>query len=256
MNNKLISSGTLAARAGVMIAGLAALVAVAQAGDTEQAAKTEVWEPVPPVVAAPAGGIPSDAVVLFDGRDLAAWEGEEGGPAPWRVEDGAMTVVPGAGGIRTREAFCDVQLHLEWRTPVDTHGMDGQDRGNSGVFLQGRYEVQVLDSYDNPTYVNGQAASIYKQHIPLVNASRAPGEWQAYDILYTAPRFDENGELDTPAYVTVLHNGVLVQHHVAVQGTTEWIGTPSYADAHDCEPLYLQDHDAEVSFRNVWVRPL
>ncbi len=128
-----------------------------------------------------------------------------------------MTVKRGAGGIRTREDFCDVQLHLEWRTPEDTAGMDGQDRGNSGVFLQERYEIQVLDSYDNETYPNGQAASIYKQHIPLVNASRPPGEWQSYDIIYTAPRFDDAGELESPAYATVLHNGVLVQNHVEIQ---------------------------------------
>ena len=133
---------------------------------------------------------------------------------------------------------------------------DGQDRGNSGVYLQGRYEIQVLDSHDNATYPNGQAASVYKQHIPLVNASRPPGEWQRYDILYTAPRFDDAGELASPAYVTVLHNGVLVQHHVEIQGTTEWIGEPAYDEAHGCAPLYLQDHDAAVSFRNIWVREL
>ncbi|WP_219924697.1 DUF1080 domain-containing protein [Halomonas sp. ND22Bw] len=249
--------------AGALMTGLATLAALASTAtqadalsDAERAARTEVWEPAPPVVAAPAGGVPSDAVVLFDGTDLSAWEGEAGGPAEWRVEDGAMTVVPGAGGIRTREAFCDAQLHLEWRTPADTDGVDGQDRGNSGVFLQQRYEIQVLDSHDNPTYANGQAASIYKQHMPLVNASRGPGEWQAYDILYTAPRFDEDGELDAPAHVTVLHNGVLVQHHATIQGTTEWIGAPSYDEAHGCAPLALQDHDAAVSFRNVWIRRL
>lgn len=242
---------------GALIAGLAPTGAQADASsDAERAARTEVWGPLPPVVEAPAGGAPSDALVLFDGGDLAAWESEQGGDASWRIEDGAMTVVPGAGGIRTRQAFCDVQLHLEWRTPVATDGVDGQDRGNSGVFLQERYEVQVLDSHENPTYANGQAASVYKQHIPLANASRSPGEWQAYDILYTAPRFDEGGELEAPAYVTVLHNGVLVQHHVAVQGATEWIGAPSYDDVHGCAPLYLQDHDASVSFRNIWVRRL
>ncbi|UYG02824.1 DUF1080 domain-containing protein [Halomonas sp. LR3S48] len=222
----------------------------------QQAEKTEVWEPVPPVVDAPAGGVPSDAVVLFDGSDLSAWEAEEGGPVPWQHEGEAMTVKRGAGGIRTRQAFCDVQLHLEWRTPVDIEGMDGQDRGNSGVFLQERYEIQVLDSHDNPTYPNGQAASVYKQHIPLVNASRPPGEWQSYDILYTAPRFDESGALESPAYVTVLHNDVLVQHHVELQGTTEWIGEPDYEEAHGCAPIFLQDHDAAVSYRNIWVREL
>ncbi len=167
-----------------------------------------------------------------------------------------MTVERGSGGIRTRQDFCDVQLYLEWRAPAEIDGMQGQDRGNSGVFLQERYEIQVLDSYDNETYPNGQAASVYKQHIPLVNASRPPGEWQSYDILYTAPRFDESGELASPAYVTVLHNGVLAQHHVEIQGTTEWIGEPDYDEAHGCAPIYLQDHDAAVSFRNIWVREL
>lgn len=222
----------------------------------QQSAKTEVWEPVPITVSVPENGAPSDAIVLFDGTDLAAWEAEEGGQAEWHVEDGAMTVNRGAGGVRTRQDFCDVQLYLEWRAPADIDGMDGQDRGNSGVFLQERYEIQVLDSYDNPTYPNGQAASIYKQHIPLVNASRPPGEWQSYNILYTAPRFDEEEALESPAYITVLHNGVVVQHHAEVQGTTEWIGEPSYDEAHGCAPIYLQDHDAAVSFRNIWVREL
>ncbi|MDN3559645.1 3-keto-disaccharide hydrolase [Vreelandella neptunia] len=222
----------------------------------QQSTKTEVWEPVPPSVSVPETGVPSDSIVLFDGADLDAWEAEEGGPAEWHVEDGVMTVNRGAGGIRTRQDFCDVQLYLEWRAPADIDGMEGQDRGNSGVFLQERYEIQVLDSYDNPTYPNGQAASIYKQHIPLVNASRPPGEWQSYNILYTAPRFDDGDTLESPAYITVLHNGVVVQHHAEVQGTTEWIGKPNYDEAHGCAPIYLQDHDADVSFRNVWVREL
>lgn len=222
----------------------------------QQAEKTEVWEPVPESVAVPDSGVPSDAIVLFDGTHMDAWEAEEGGAAQWHLEDGVMTVNRGAGGIRTQQDFCDVQLYLEWRSPEDLEGMDGQDRGNSGVFLQERYEIQVLDSYDNPTYPNGQAASVYKQHIPLVNASRPPGEWQGYNILYTAPRFDDEGTLESPAYVTVLHNGVVVQHHVEVQGTTEWIGEPNYDEAHNCAPIYLQDHDAAVSFRNIWVREL
>lgn len=222
----------------------------------QQAEKTEVWAPVPAAIEVPDGGSPSDAVVLFNGSDMQAWEAEEGGPAEWLLEDGVMTVNRGAGGIRTQQDFCDVQLYVEWRSPEDIDGMDGQDRGNSGVFLQERYEIQVLDSYNNPTYPNGQAASIYKQSIPLVNASRPPGEWQSYNILYTAPRFDDEGVLDSPAYVTVLHNGVLVQHHVEVEGTTEWIGEPNYDEAHGCAPIYLQDHDAAVSFRNIWVREL
>jgi len=236
---------------------LAALPVLAQAQDEMQreAAKTEVWEPVPALVATPVNAAPSDAVVLFNGKDLSAWEGEDGGAAPWSVADGVVTVVPGSKGIRSRQSFCDIQLHLEWRTPVQTQGFEGQHRGNSGVFLQQRYEVQVLDSYNNPTYPNGQAASIYKQAIPLVNASRAPGEWQVYDIIWKAPRFSDGGGLVSPARVTVLHNGVLVQNDTVVAGQTEYIGAPSYS-SHGCAPIYLQDHDSKVSFRNIWVREL
>lgn len=220
------------------------------------AEKSEVWEPVPPVVAAPPGEAPSDAIVLFDGTDLSAWESaKDGGEAKWAIEaDGALTVVPGAGGIRTKQAFCDVQLHVEWRSPSEVKG-EGQGRGNSGVFLQERYEIQVLDSYENETYPNGQAASVYKQTIPLANASRAPGVWQSYDIIYMAPRFDDAGELEQHGTVTVLHNGVLVQNHVKIEGTTEWIGPPQI-HAHDCAPLYLQDHGDKVSFRNIWIREI
>jgi len=236
---------------------LSALPLLVQAQDEMQreAAKTEVWEPVPARVATPPNAAPSDAVVLFDGKDLSAWEGENGGAAPWSVADGVVTVVPGSKGIRSRQSFCDIQLHLEWRTPAETQGFEGQHRGNSGVFLQQRYEVQVLDSYNNPTYPNGQAASIYKQAIPLVNASRAPGEWQSYDIIWKAPRFSAGGGLVSPARVSVLHNGVLVQNDTVIAGQTEYIGAPSYA-AHGCAPIYLQDHDSKVSFRNIWVREL
>ncbi len=245
----------------LFLAVAAAMPVAAVAQDDEAArrralaAETEVWEPVPPVVEAPADGVPSDAIVLFDGSGLDEWEGEEGAPAAWRVDGDAMVVGMGTGGIRTKRDFCDMQLHIEWRTPEEIGGMDGQDRGNSGVFLQERYEIQVLDSYENETYPNGQAASVYKQHIPLVNASRPPGEWQSYDIIFTAPRFDADGDLETPAFVTVLHNGVLVQNHVEIHGTTEWIGAPSYT-AHGCAPLSLQDHASEVAFRNIWVRDL
>lgn len=218
-------------------------------------AATEVWKPVPASVATPANAAPSDAVVLFDGKDLSAWEGEQGGSAPWAVADGAVTVVPGSKGIRTKQRFCDIQLHMEWRTPADTRGFEGQQRGNSGIFLQEVYELQVLDSYDNPTYSNGQAASIYKQAIPLVNASRAPGQWQVYDVIWKAPRFSEGGGLVSPARITVLHNGVLVQNDTVVSGKTEYIGSPSYPP-HGCAPISLQDHDAKVSFRNIWVREL
>ncbi|WP_303638273.1 3-keto-disaccharide hydrolase [Stenotrophomonas tuberculopleuritidis] len=237
---------------------LAAASAFAQASDTDPARdpkRTEVWTPVPAVVATPVGKPPSDAIVLFDGKDVSAWESEQGGRVPWTVADGAMTVVPGSKGIRTRQRFCDVQLHVEWRTPTDTQGFDGQNRGNSGIFLQERYELQVLDSYHNPTYANGQAGSLYKQAMPLVNASRAPGQWQAYDILWKAPRFSAGGGLVSPARITVLHNGVLVQDDTVLAGKTEYIGAPSYAP-HGCEPLYLQEHDSRVSYRNIWVREL
>jgi hypothetical protein len=236
---------------------LAAAPASAQTSDdpSRDPARTEVWKPVPAVVATPKDAAPSDAVVLFDGKDLSAWEGEQGGKAPWAVADGAFTVVPGSKGIRTKQRFCDIQLHVEWRAPTETKGFDGQNRGNSGIFLQEVYELQVLDSYNNPTYSNGQAASIYKQAIPLVNASRAPGEWQAYDIIWKAPRFSEGGGLVSAARITVLHNGVLVQDETFVSGKTEYIGAPSYSP-HGCAPIYLQDHDSRVSYRNIWVREL
>ncbi|MFS4438907.1 DUF1080 domain-containing protein [Paracoccaceae bacterium GXU_MW_L88] len=227
----------------------------AEMTDAQKSTVTEQWEPVPEKIDAPADAPPSDATVLFGGDNLDAWESVEGGEAGWTVEDGAMTVALGSGAIRTKESFCDAQLHIEWRAPAETEGFDGQDRGNSGVFFQELYEVQVLDSYDNPTYPNGQAGSVYKQHLPLVNASRAPGEWQSYDIIFEAPIFGEDGDLRKPAYVTVMHNGVVVQNHVELQGGTEWIGYPRY-QAHDCAPIQLQDHASEVSYRNIWIRPL
>lgn len=217
---------------------------------------TELHEPVPRIVtpgetAAP----PSDAIVLFDGTNLDHWESSNGGPVKWDFNNGILTVIDGAGGIQTKQGFGDVQLHIEWRTPAEIAGK-GQGRGNSGVFLQTLYEVQVLDSYENSTYVNGQAGAVYKQHIPLVNACRPPGEWQAYDIIFTAPRFREDGTLFSPATVTVLHNGVLIQNHVTLLGPTENIGLPSYKP-HDLKmPLMLQDHDNPVSYRNIWVREL
>lgn len=241
-----------------VVAGVSMITSAAATNDRQtreaQAAKTEVWEPVPEVVTARPGQPPSDAIVLFDGNDLSAWESVEQGGARWQVEGGSMTVRPGTGDIKTKQAFCDVQLHLEWRTPTDVDGLQGQERNNSGIFLQQRYEIQILDSYDNKTYPNGQAGAVYKQHIPLVNAMRPPGEWQSYDILFTAPQFDKE-QLVSPGYVTVLHNGVVIQHHAEIQGKTEWIGAPSYK-AHGCAPLQLQDHSNPVSFRNIWVREL
>ena len=217
---------------------------------------SEVWQPVPRVVTPGVGSAaPSDAIVLFGGRDLAEWESVNGGPARWTVGEGAFTVVSGTGGIRTKRAFGDVQLHIEWRAPARVEG-SGQDRGNSGVFFQQQYEVQVLDSHDNPTYVNGQAASVYKQHIPLVNASRKPGEWQSYDIVFRAPVFAEDGSVRTPASLTVFHNGVLVQDRVEVKGITVYRGTPYYQKHEPKLPLMLQDHGSPVSFRNVWIREL
>ncbi len=240
-----------------LVALVFALPAAAQEmTDEQKSTVTEIHEPVPETVETSEDAPPSDATVLFGGENLDAWEGMEGGEAPWTVEDGAMRIARGEGGIRTTEDFCDVQLHVEWRSPEETEGYDGQDRGNSGIFLQDRYEVQVLDSYDNPTYVNGQAASIYKQHAPMVNASGAPGEWQSYDIVYTAPDFSDAGMLTEPARVTVLHNGVVVQNDVEIQGKTVWIGAPAYDEAHGCAPISLQDHDADVAYRNIWVRPL
>jgi hypothetical protein len=233
----------------------ASAFAQADTGPARDPTKTEVWTPVPAVVSTPPGKAPSDAIVLFDGKDVSAWESEQGGRVPWRVADGALTVVPGSKGIRTKQRFCDIQLHVEWRTPTDTKGFDGQNRGHSGIFLQELYELQVLDSYNNPTYANGQAGAIYKQAMPRVNASRAPGQWQAYDILWKAPRFSPGGGLISPARITVLHNGVLVQDDTVLSGKTEYIGAPSYAP-HGCAPLYLQEHDAKVSYRNIWVREL
>jgi len=217
---------------------------------------TELWEPVPVKVTPGIGTAPpSDAIVLFDGKDLSQWEGEEGGTAGWKVENGVLTIVPGAGSIQTRQSFGDIQLHIEWRAPFEVMG-DGQDHGNSGVILQKRYEIQVLDCYENVTYTNGQTASVYKQHIPLVNACLPTGEWQVYDIIYMAPRFNDNGSLFAPATVTVLHNGILVQNHVEIKGTIEYIGLPKY-EKHDLQqPLLLQDHGNPVSFRNIWLREL
>ncbi len=221
----------------------------------ELAKATEVWKPVPPVIYLSQSGIPSDAVVLFDGKDLDAWESVKGGPAKWQVSNGTFTVVPHSGSIVTKDSFCDVQLHIEWKSPAKIPGKSGQGLGNSGVFFQKRYEIQVLDSYENVTYSNGQAASVYKQHIPLVNAMRPTGEWQTYDVIFTAPRFSPDGKVERPAYMTALHNGVLVLNHVKLGGPTVYVGPPKY-EAHKCAPIMLQDHRDKVSFRNIWLRKL
>jgi hypothetical protein len=203
--------------------------------------------PVPP---------PSDAIVLFDGKSLDKWEDGKGGPARWKlVEGGAMEVAPGTGGIQTREGFGDVQLHVEWMTPNPPRGKD-QDRGNSGVFLMGKFEVQVLDSYENVTYADGQAAAIYGQYPPLVNVSRKPGEWQSYDIVFHRPHFDAAGKLQKPARFTVFHNAVLVQDDVEPVGPTANMRRPPYEAGPDRLPLGLQDHEHPVRFRNIWIRDL
>ncbi len=236
---------------------LAATTGYAQDKDMKPAA-TEFYTPVPPKVETPEVtiGAPGDAIVLFGpGSDGSEWVNAANGTAnEWTMEDGVMTVKAGAGAIRTRRDFGDVQLHVEWRSPNEPD-KQGQQRGNSGVFLQGRYEVQVLESNGSDTYTNGQAGSVYKQNPPLVNATRKMGEWNAYDIIYRAPRFDKNGMVVSPAAVTVLHNGVVVQNHFELRGPTEYIGIPNY-QAHGKGPIMLQDHSNEVSYRNIWIREL
>lgn len=217
---------------------------------------TEFYSPVPPVVEA-AGGFmepPSDAIILFDGTNFDNWESTRGGEVAWTLEDGAMTVTPRTGNIVTKDAFGSIQLYLEWRAPEVIRG-EGQGRGNSGVFFQRRYEVQVLDAWENETYVNGMAGSVYKQYVPLVNPSRPPGEWQTYNMIFEAPQFDEEGELVKHGYVTVIWNGVVVQNRVKIKGTTEYIGPPRIVP-HGDDGIMLQDHGDLVSFRNIWIRKL
>jgi hypothetical protein len=228
---------------------------------------TEVWQPEPRIVTPglTADESPSDAIVLFNGKSLKEWVSvkDTSRAAQWTVANGAITVKKGTGNIQTKRKFMDYQLHLEWRIPKVISG-SGQARGNSGVFLASTgagdagYEIQVLDCYNNKTYVNGQTASIYKQSIPLVNACKKPGEWQTYDILWTAPRFNDDSTLKSPARITAFHNGVLVQNNVEIQGGTVYIGKPSYK-AHGASAIKLQDHgdpSQPISFRNIWVREL
>jgi hypothetical protein len=215
--------------------------------------------PAPPVINAgpvqPPVPPPSDAIVLFDGSNLDQWRSADGSPARWKVKAGYMEVVKGTGAIGTVRGFGDVQLHVEWATPLPAVGED-QDRGNSGVFLMGLYEIQVLDSYGSITYPDGQAGAVYGQYPPLVNASRPPGIWQTYDIIFHRPHFDANGKLLEPAQVTVLHNGVLVQDGVVLTGPTAHQTRPPYAAHADKLPLTLQDHGHPVRYRNIWVREL
>ncbi len=231
----------------------AAGLVLAASAATAQEWKSGIEWPVPAVVdpgpAGPPAPVPSDAIVLFDGTDLDAWHGGD----RWKIEDGVATVAETS--ITTKESFGDYQLHIEWASPAEVRG-HGQGRGNSGVFLANRYEVQILDSYENETYPDGQCGAVYKQRPPLVNASRPPGEWQTFDIVFRAPRFDDDGELVTPAYVTVFHNGVLIQNHFEIQGTTYWHRPPSYEPHPLRQPIMLQDHGDPVRFRNIWIREL
>lgn len=241
----------------------------AQAQTTQAAPKpedTELWDPVPPVVAPGATCMapPSDAIVLFDGKNVDEWVSvRDKSPAQWTVADGVMTVNKAGGSIETKRTFKNYQLHVEWRVPENITG-SGQARGNSGVFLASTgpgddgYELQVLDSYQNKTYVNGMAGSIYKQSIPLANPTRKPGEWQSYDVVWTAPTFNDDGSLKTPAYVTVFFNGILVQNHFQLKGQTLYIGQPFYKP-YSSAPIKLQAHGDKsepISFRNIWVREL
>lgn len=219
---------------------------------------TEVWEPVPPKVNVNENGVPSDAIVLFNGSNFDEWvHSKDNTAVQWHLnDDGSTTVKDKTGDIQTKRNFGSVQLHLEWRSNPDNKA-EGQGRSNSGVFLQDRYEVQVLDNNDNPTYVNGMVASIYKQSAPAVMASVPTGEWNTYDIIFHAPEFDEDGNKVKSATLTVLHNGVLVQDHYTLKGTTEYIGWPKNK-AHGKAPIKLQDHydQSGVSYRNIWVREL
>ncbi|WP_116124569.1 DUF1080 domain-containing protein [Lewinella sp. IMCC34183] len=219
---------------------------------------TEFYEPVPPKVkpGAMLGEAPADAIVLLGpGADASEWvKANGGGAAEWTKEGDALVVNPGTGDIATRRKFGDMQLHVEWKSPNEPD-KQGQQRGNSGIFLQGRYELQVLESEGSDTYTNGQAGSIYKQTPPLVNALKPQGEWQTYDVIYTAPRFNDDGMLIRPAYVTVLMNGVVVQNNFEIKGPTEYIGLPHYV-AHGDDVIQLQDHSNKVAYRNIWVREL
>ena len=249
-----------------LFTALLAIPALASVCSAQVDPKWEIHDrnrPTPPVVTpgtastqdAP-GKPPSDAIVLFDGKDISKWVKKmDGSPAVWKVENGYLEVAAKTGDIRTKDSFGDCQLHVEFREPDPPKGED-QDRGNSGVFLMGLYEIQVLDSYNSKTYADGQASAVYGQYPPLVNASRAPGQWQTYDIIWHGPRFDASGKLTRPAHVTVFHNGVLTQDNVELTGPTGHHVRPPYVAGPDKLPLALQDHNHPVRFRNIWVREL
>jgi len=251
------------------IATIAFCMSTAIAQQKAKPEDTELWTPVPASITPPAfvkTTPPADAVILFDGKSLDQWvtTDDVSKPAGWVVSKGVMTVNKSGGNIQTKQSFNDYQLHIEWQIPATITGL-GQARGNSGLFLASigkgddGYELQILDSYKNPTYVNGQAAGIYKQFAPLVNANRPPGEWQVYDVAWKAPRFKEDGSLQSPASVTVYFNGILVQNNTVLKGPTQYIGEPAYRKAHGASPVKLQAHGDKsepISFRNIWIRPL
>lgn len=231
------------------------------AQDFSQPEATEVWDPVPPSIVPGEGAKPpSDAIVLFgaDG-DKKNWTmAKDSAECQWEVHNDILTIKRGTGNLKTRQQFGDCQLHIEFMLPTDaTDQAHPTNSGNSGVFLQGRYEIQIFDSYTNgtPLYSNGQTGSVYKQAIPHVNASKKNGEWNAFDIYYTAPRFRYNGTVERPAYVTVVHNGVLLLNHFEIQGTIQYIGIPHY-EPHGKAAIELQEHGSEVSFRNIWIREI
>lgn len=217
----------------------------------------DMGRPRPPIIsgAKQPGQPPSDALILFNGKDLSVWQSEDGGPAKWQVKNGYVEIVPGTGSLVTSQAFGDCQFHVEWLVPSSIMGV-GQGGGNSGIYFMRKYEVQVLQSYKNDTYPDGQAAAIYGQNPPLVNASRPPDQWQSYDIIFRRPRFDESGKLLEPAIATVFHNGVLVQDHFEMLGPTAWQENPPYEAHADRLPLHLQDHGDPLRFRNIWLREL
>jgi hypothetical protein len=250
----------------ILTALMAGSIFMAKAQEKAKPEDTEIYTPVPPVVTPgkSVGDPPSDAIVLFDGKNLDEWvQNGDGSPAKWDVHDGILTVNKHYGNIETKRKFTNYQLHIEWREPSDLEG-EGQARGNSGVFLasigkgDAGYELQVLDSYKNKTYTNGMAGSLYKQAVPLANPARPDGEWQSYDVIWTAPTFNSDGSVKTPAYATVFFNGVLVENHFELKGPTLYIGKPEYK-AHGPSPIKLQAHGDKskpLSFRNIWVREL
>jgi hypothetical protein len=240
MFNKLIALGTVT---------VCAVLAAPHRGLAQEYLSGMKWNEPPVVTPGKTNADPpSDAIILFDGKDLSAWENGEN----WTVKNGVATV--GKGDIKTKQSFGDCQLHIEWSAPKPPKG-HSQERGNSGVFLQDRYELQVLDSYKDKTYFDGQASAIYKQRPPMVNAMRPPGEWNTYDVVWNGPQFNDDGSLKSPAFITVLHNGVLTQNHFALEGATPFTQVPHY-ETHGKLPIHLQDHGNPVRYRNIWVREI